>query len=72
MDLNTVQSKMASLMKLLGLRRGQAWLHGPKSGGGQFPEFVSQYQKPGDPDYHNNFGIALRMKDDVDGAIRNY
>ena len=72
MGLNTVKSKLAALAKLLGLRRGQGWRQGPESGGGQIAEFISQYQKPGDPDYHNNQGIALRMKDDLDGAIREY
>ena len=39
---------------------------------GSLEEFFAQYGQPGDPEYHNNMGLAHRMEDDLDGAIREY
>ncbi|MCI0395693.1 MAG: tetratricopeptide repeat protein [Chloroflexi bacterium] len=35
-------------------------------------EFFKQYGEPGNPEYHNNMGVAHRMQGELEQAIREY
>jgi tetratricopeptide (TPR) repeat protein len=43
-----------------------------ESPGNAFEEFVRKYGKPGEPDYHNNLGIAYRARGEWQAALREF